>query len=71
MSTYALILIGVFLGYLKIYSLGALLSVPFAVRAIRRFSKSCQNIDKLVSVMGATVAYSRVTGIVLAVSLFI
>jgi 1,4-dihydroxy-2-naphthoate octaprenyltransferase len=71
LSTYILILAGVFLGYLKIYSLGSLLSVPFAVSAIKRFGKSYQDVDKLVPVMGATVAYSRVTGIVLAVSLFI
>ncbi len=71
LSTYFLIIAGVFLGYLKIYSLGSLLSVPFAVSAIKRFGKSYQDVDKLVSVMGATVAYSRVTGIVLAVSLFI
>src|SRR3989442_4911116 len=71
LCTYVLIIAGIFLGYLKIYSLGSLLSVPFAVSAIKRFGKSYQDVDKLVPVMGATVAYSRVTGIVLAVSLFI
>lgn len=71
LCTYVLIIAGIFLGYLKIYSLASLLSAPFAVSAIKRISKSYQDVEKLVPVMGATVAYSRVTGIVLAASLFI
>jgi 1,4-dihydroxy-2-naphthoate octaprenyltransferase len=71
LCTYVLIIAGIFLGYLKIYSLASLLSAPFAVSAIRRISKSYQDVEKLVPVMGATVAYSRVTGVVLAASLFI
>ena len=71
LCTYVLIIAGIFLGYLKIYSLVSLLSAPFAVSAIKRISKSYQDVEQLVPVMGATVAYSRVTGIVLAASLFI
>jgi len=71
LCTYVLIIAGIFLGYLKIYSLASLLSAPFAVSAIKRISKSYQDVEQLVPVMGATVAYSRVTGIVLAASLFI
>ena len=71
LCTYVLIIAGIFLGYLKIYSLASLLSAPFAVSAIKRISKSYQDVEKLVPVMGATVAYSRVTGVVLAASLFI
>ncbi len=71
LCTYALIISGIILGYLKIYSLASLLSVPFAVSAIKRIGKSYEDVDKLVPVMGATVAYSRVTGVVLAASLFI
>ena len=71
LCTYVLIIAGIFLGYLKIYSIASLLSAPFAVSAIKRISKSYQDVEKLVPVMGATVAYSRVTGIVLAASLFI
>lgn len=71
LCTYVLIIAGIFLGYLKIYSLASLMSVPFAVRAIKRISKSYQDVEKLVPVMGATVAYSRVTGVVLAASLFV
>ena len=71
LCTYVLIIAGIFLGYLKIYSLASLLSLPFAVSAIKRMSKCYQDVEKLVPVMGATVAYSRVTGVVLAASLFI
>lgn len=71
LCTYALIIGGIFLGYLKIYSLASLISLPFAVNAIKRVHKSNEDIDKLIPVMGATVAYSRVTGIVLVTSLFI
>ena len=71
LCTYVLIIAGIFLGYLKIYSLASLISAPFAVSAIKRISKSYQDVEKLVPVMGATVAYSRVTGVVLAASLFI
>jgi 1,4-dihydroxy-2-naphthoate octaprenyltransferase len=71
LCTYVLIIAGIFLGYLKIYSLASLLSAPFAVSAIKRISKSYQDVEKLVPVMGATVAYSRVTGVLLAASLFI
>ena len=71
LCTYVLIISGIILGYLRIYSLASLLSVPFAVRAIKRIGKSHEDVDKLVPVMGATVAYSRVTGLVLAASLFI
>ena len=71
LCTYVLIVAGIFLGYLKIYSLASLLSAPFAVSAIKRIGKSYQDVEKLVPVMGATVAYSRVTGVVLAASLFI
>ncbi len=71
LCTYVLIIAGIFLGYLKIYSLASLLSAPFAVSAIKRIGKSYQDVEKLVPVMGATVAYSRVTGVVLAASLFI
>jgi 1,4-dihydroxy-2-naphthoate octaprenyltransferase len=71
LCTYVLIIAGIFLGYLKIYSLASLLSAPFAVSAIKRIGKSYQDVERLVPVMGATVAYSRVTGVVLAASLFI
>jgi 1,4-dihydroxy-2-naphthoate octaprenyltransferase len=69
--TYILIISGVNVGYLRIYSLATLISVPLAVRAIKRIGKSYEDVDKLVPVMAATVAYSRVTGLILAASWFI
>jgi 1,4-dihydroxy-2-naphthoate polyprenyltransferase len=69
--TYGLIISGIIFGYLRIYSLATLVSVPFAIRAIKRIGKSYEDADKLVPVMAATVAYSRVTGLILAASLLI
>jgi 1,4-dihydroxy-2-naphthoate octaprenyltransferase len=67
LCTYSLIIAGAFVGYLKIYSLVSLVSLPFAIIAIRGISKPGQ-VGELVQVMGSTVAYSRLTGIILAAS---
>jgi 1,4-dihydroxy-2-naphthoate octaprenyltransferase len=67
LCTYSLIIAGAFVGYLKIYSLVSLVSLPFAIIAIRGMSKPGQ-VGELVQVMGSTVAYSRLTGIILAAS---
>lgn len=67
LCTYSLIIAGAFVGYLKIYSLVSLVSLPFAIIAIRGINKSGQ-VGELVQVMGSTVAYSRLTGIILAAS---
>lgn len=65
LCTYSLIIAGAFVGYLKIYSLVSLVSLPFAIIAIRGINKPGQ-VGELVQVMGSTVAYSRLTGIILA-----
>jgi 1,4-dihydroxy-2-naphthoate octaprenyltransferase len=67
LCTYSLIIAGAFVGYLKIYSLVSLVSLPFAIIAIRGINKPGQ-VGELVQVMGSTVAYSRLTGIILAAS---
>jgi 1,4-dihydroxy-2-naphthoate octaprenyltransferase len=67
LCTYSLIIAGAFLGYLKIYSLVSLVSLPFAIIAIMGMNNSGQ-VGKFVRVMGSTVAYSRLTGIVLTTS---
>jgi 1,4-dihydroxy-2-naphthoate octaprenyltransferase len=67
LCTYSLIIAGAFVGYLKIYSLVSLVSLPFAIIAISGISKPGQ-VGELVQVMGSTVAYSRLTGIILAAS---
>jgi len=67
LCTYSLIIAGAFLGYLKIYSLASLVSLPFAIIAIMGMNNSGQ-VGKFVRVMGSTVAYSRLAGIVLTTS---
>ena len=67
LCTYSLIIAGVLLGYLKIYSLASMVSLPFAIAAIRGINNPGQ-VGKLVRVMGSTVTYSRLTGIILATS---
>lgn len=68
-AAYALIAIGIPLGYTKIYSLASLVSIPFGMKAISALRKDHDTTQGLVSAMGATVMYSRVTGFVLAASL--
>jgi 1,4-dihydroxy-2-naphthoate octaprenyltransferase len=68
-AAYALIVAGIFLGFTKIYSLAALASVPFAARAATALRKDNETVQGLVPAMAATIAYSRITGFVLAASL--
>lgn len=68
-AAYALIAIGIMLGYTKVYSLAAFASIPFAAKAITSLRKENENLEGLVLAMGSTVMYSRITGFVLAVSL--
>ena len=64
-----LIAIGIMLGYTKVYSLAAFASIPFATKAITSLRKESESLQGLVSAMGSTVMYSRITGFVLAASL--
>ena len=67
-AAYALIIAGIFFGFTKVHSLASLASVPLAVKAIATLRKDHETTQGLVPTMGATVAYSRVTGFVLAAS---
>ncbi|MEO9294688.1 MAG: prenyltransferase [Nitrososphaera sp.] len=68
-AAYALIAIGILLGFAKVYSLASLASIPFAAKAVTSLQKEKENPLGLVPAMGATVMYSRITGFVLAASL--
>ena len=70
-AAYALIIAGIFFGFTKIYSLASLASAPLAFRAIAALRRDHETTRGLVPAMGATVAYSRVTGFVLAASLLL
>jgi 1,4-dihydroxy-2-naphthoate polyprenyltransferase len=71
-SVYPIVILGIFLTYTTVYSLGCLLSAPYAARAIwelrRRYGKDS---SALVPAMASTVKYSRITSIALAVSMII
>ncbi len=68
-AVYLIIVAGVLFGFTKVYSLASLGSIPFAVRAVTMLRRSGDSPQGLVPAMSATVTYSRITGIVLAISL--
>jgi 1,4-dihydroxy-2-naphthoate octaprenyltransferase len=67
--TYVLIIAGILVGYVKVYSLISLASLPFAVRAAYSLRKDPDHIQTVEPAMSCTVAYSRITGFLLALSL--
>ena len=68
---YILIVCGIFLGYLKFYSLVSLISLPLAINVVKRTNTFYLQRDCLVSVMRATLLYSRATSIALTLSLLL
>ena len=69
--SYGLIAVGVLLGYTKLYSLISFVSIPVAVIAIRQLEENNQKVEKLVPAMTTTLLYSRITGMLLAISLLL
>lgn len=67
-SSYLLIVVGIFLGYTKVYSLISFASIPFAIKSIASLRKDPESIEKLVPAMASAVTYSRITGFLLALS---
>jgi 1,4-dihydroxy-2-naphthoate octaprenyltransferase len=71
-SVYPIVILGIFLGYTSVYSIGCLLSAPYAARAIRELRRSYgKENSALVPAMASTIKYSRITSIALAVSMII
>ena len=71
-SVYPIVILGIFLGYTTVYSIGCLLSAPYAARAIWELRRSYgKENSALVPAMASTVKYSRITSIALAVSMII
>ncbi len=66
--TYAIIVIGIFLGFTRIYSLISFASIPFAIKSILLLRDGRESIEKMVPAMATTVSYSRITGFLLALS---
>ena len=69
--SYVMIAAGVLLGYTKLYSLISFLSIPLAVRAIRNLDQNHEKIENLMPAMTTALLYSRITGILLAISLLL
>ena len=69
--SYGLIAIGILLGYTKLYSLISFISIPAAVSAIRQLKENSEKVEKLVPAMTTTLLFSRITGILLAISLLL
>jgi 1,4-dihydroxy-2-naphthoate polyprenyltransferase len=67
-AAYALIALGIFLGFTKIYSLISLASIPFAIKSVLQLRKEPESTEKLVPAMASAVTYSRFTGFLLAMS---
>ena len=70
MVTYGMIVVGAIFNILPLFSTIGLLSIPFAARAInklRRFNDTSQ----LISSMANSIIYSRICGILLAISFII
>ncbi|MDQ3909709.1 MAG: prenyltransferase [Thermoproteota archaeon] len=67
-AAYALIAGGIFPGFTKIYSLISFASIPLAIKSILSLRKEPESIERLVPAMASAVAYSRVTGFLLAIS---
>jgi 1,4-dihydroxy-2-naphthoate octaprenyltransferase len=67
-AAYALIAVGIFLGFTKIYSLISLASIPFAIKSVLQLRKEPESTEKLVPAMASAVTYSRFTGFLLAMS---
>jgi len=68
-TAYVMIIAGIFLGFTKVYSLVSLASIPFAAKSMLLLTKDQQSLKFLIPAMASTVAYSRITGFLLAVSL--
>jgi 1,4-dihydroxy-2-naphthoate octaprenyltransferase len=68
---YVLIVAGIFVGYVRVYSLISVASLPFAVRSIYSLRKDPDHVERLVPAMSSTIAYSRLTGVLLALSFIV
>jgi len=68
-TAYVMIIAGIFLCFTKVYSLVRLGSIPFAAKSILLLTKDQQSLKFLIPAMASTVAYSRITGFLLALSL--
>ena len=67
-AAYALIAVGIFFGFTKIYSLICFASIPFAIKSVLQLRKEAESTERIVPAMASAVTYSRITGFLLAMS---
>ena len=67
-AAYAMIAAGIFLGFTKVYSLISFASMPLAIKSILQLRKEPESIERIVPAMALAIAYSRITGFLLALS---
>jgi 1,4-dihydroxy-2-naphthoate polyprenyltransferase len=71
-SLYPMIILGIFLNFTSIFSIGCFISAPYAFRAVRELRKNYEEgHSALVPAMASTVIHSRITSIALAISMII
>lgn len=68
-AAYVMIAAGIFFGFTKVYSLISFASIPFAIKSIMMLKKDHETVEKMVPTMSSAVAYSRVTGFLMALGL--
>src|SRR5215204_5096835 len=69
-SLYLMLILGIFLNFTTIFSIGCFISAPYAFRAVRELRKNYEEAHSaLVPAMASTVIYSRITSIALAISM--
>jgi 1,4-dihydroxy-2-naphthoate octaprenyltransferase len=71
MAVYAMILIGICINFLSVYSIVCLVSTPYSLKAIRELRKNYEDSDALVPAMASTVKYSRITSLALLISMMV
>lgn len=70
-SIYYLLIIGILLEYLPIYSFITLISIIFAIRSSKILLKNYEKIEDLVKAISNTIIFSRIVGICLILSYLI
>ena len=70
MVTYGMIVVGAILNIIPLFSTIGLLSIPFAARAINKLRRY-NDTSQLISSMANSIIYSRICGILLAISFII
>ena len=71
MAAYAMILIGIFINFLSVYSIACLASTPYSLKAIRGVGRNYEDSDALVPAMASAIKFSRITSLALLISMIV